>query len=133
MLVYQQSDRRLFFNQAHNQYLQFAAEGGLILLVPLICAAVLFACAAARRLNQDRTPMVWVRAGAVAGLVGVLVQSIWETGLRLPANGMLLAVLCAIAVHEPESDEPASGPLRRQSSAARVPNHFGAPRMMRQR
>ena len=27
MLVYQQSDRRLFFNQAHNHYLQFAAEG----------------------------------------------------------------------------------------------------------
>jgi O-antigen ligase len=103
MLVYQQSDRRLFFNQAHNQYLQFAAEGGLILIVPLICAAVLFARAAARHLSQDRTAMVWVRIGAAAGIVGVLVQSIWETGLRLPANGLLFAVLCAIVIHD---DEP---------------------------
>lgn len=107
MLVYQQSDRRLFFNQAHNHYLQFAAEGGLLLIVPLTCAAVLFARAAARRLRGDRTPIGWVRTGAVAGVVGVLVQSIWETGLRLPANGLLFAVLCAIAIHEQEFDEPA--------------------------
>jgi putative inorganic carbon (HCO3(-)) transporter len=99
MLVYQQSDRRLFFNQAHNQYLQFAAEGGLILIVPLIWAAVLFGRSAARHVRGDRTPMVWVRTGAAAGIIGVLVQSIWETGLRLPANGLLFAALCAIAVH----------------------------------
>jgi O-antigen ligase len=103
MLVYQQSDRRLFFNQAHNQYLQFAAEGGLILIVPLICAAVLFGRAAARRLSQDRTPMVWIRTGAAAGIVGVLVQSVWETGLRLPANGLLFAALCAIVIHEDDA------------------------------
>jgi putative inorganic carbon (HCO3(-)) transporter len=100
MLVYQQSDRGLFFNQAHNQYLQFAAEGGLILIVPLLCAAVLFARAAARRLSRDHAPMVWIRAGAAGGIVGVLVQSIWETGLRLPANGLLFAAICAIVVHD---------------------------------
>jgi O-antigen ligase len=105
MLVYQQSDRRMFFNQAHNQYLQFAAEGGLLVIVPLICATVLFARTAARRLAKDRTAMVWVRTGAAAGIVGVLVQSIWETGLRLPANGLLFAALCAIVIHE---DEPKS-------------------------
>ena len=32
MLVYQKSDRTFFFNQAHNQYLQLAAEGGVLLL-----------------------------------------------------------------------------------------------------
>ena len=107
MLVYQQSDRRMFFNQAHNHYLQFAAEGGLFLIVPLTCAAVLFARAAARRLRSDRTAMVWVRTGAAAGIVGVVVQSIWETGLHLPANGLLFAVLCAIVIHEDEA-KPAS-------------------------
>ncbi len=107
MLVYQQSDRRLFFNQAHNHYLQFAAEGGLFLIVPLTCAAVLFARAVARRLRSDRTPMAWVRLGATAGIVGVLVQSIWETGLHLPANGLLFAALCAVVLHREHS-----GPTR---------------------
>lgn len=100
MLVYQQSDRRMFFNQAHNHYLQFAAEGGLLLVVPLTWAALLFGRAAARRLSRDRTAMVWVRTGAAAGIVAVLVQSMWETGLRLPANGLLFAVLCAIVIHD---------------------------------
>ena len=35
--------------------------------------------------------------GRVAGLRGGLVQSFWETGLRMPANAMLFAVLAAIA------------------------------------
>jgi O-antigen ligase len=32
---YQRADRRLFFNQAHNQLLQLITEGGLILAVPM--------------------------------------------------------------------------------------------------
>jgi O-antigen ligase len=118
MLVYQQSDRRLFFNQAHNQYLQFAAEGGLLLVVPLAIAAALFARAAARNLRRDRSPMVWVRTGALAGIVGVLVQSIWETGLRLPANGLLFAALCAIALHEVDPKTASRNPRAEGSSAS---------------
>lgn len=100
MLVYQRSDRTFFFNQAHDQYLQVAAEGGLLLLLPLGVAAIMFAAAMRRRLLDDRSPMFWIRTGACAGIVGVLVQSVWETGLRLPANGLLFAVLCAIAIHD---------------------------------
>jgi O-antigen ligase len=103
MLVYQQSDRRLFFNQAHNHYLQIAAEGGIALLAPLAVAAIAFASQVVRRLRKDtrsRSTMFWIRAGAAAAIVGALTQSIWETGLRLPANGLLFAALCGIAVHE---------------------------------
>jgi O-antigen ligase len=98
MLVYQKSDRALFFNQAHNQYLQYAAEGGALLLVPLAWAALAFAAAAIRRLQSDASPMFWIRVGAVSGIVGALVQSMWETGLRLPANALLFAVVSAIAI-----------------------------------
>jgi O-antigen ligase len=100
MLAYQQSDRAIFFNQAHNHYLHLAAEGGLLLIVPLGVAAVAFGIRAARRIAHERSPMFWIRTGAAAGIVGALVQSIWETGLRLPANALLFATLCGIAVHE---------------------------------
>jgi O-antigen ligase len=100
MLVYQQGDRRLFFNQAHNHLLQLAVEGGLLLLVPLTAAAVFFARQVYTRLAADRSPMFWIRLGATGGIVGVLVQSLWETALRMPANALLFATIAALAVHD---------------------------------
>ena len=100
MLVYQPGDRTIFFNQAHDQALQFATEGGLMLFVPLTIALLAFAAGVASRLASDRSSMFWLRTGAAAGIVGVFVQSIWETGLLMPANGLLFAVICAIEVHD---------------------------------
>ena len=59
------------------------------------------------------------RAGAVSGLMAVAIQSIWDTGLRTPANGVLFAVIAAIALHEPRAaHEPpaARHPSRRPPS-----------------
>ena len=54
MLVYQKTDRTFFFNQAHNQYLQFATDGGVLLLIPLAFAALAFAATVRRRLRPTR-------------------------------------------------------------------------------
>ena len=102
MLVYQQSDRTYFFNQAHNHYLQLLAEGGLLLAVPALLVLVAFFRLAGRRLAADTTGHFWIRSGAAAGLCAVASQSVWETGLRMPANALLAAVLAAMAVHEPK-------------------------------
>lgn len=99
MLVYQTGDRQLFFNQAHNHYLQLLAEGGLLLAIPALLAAIALALRIRSALLRDRSPRYWLRVGAAAGLCGVAVQSIWETGLRMPANAVLCAALAAIAVH----------------------------------
>ena len=103
MIVYQQSPRVVYFNHAHNEYVQVLAEGGVLLAIPAIVIAVAGAWRIRRRLGADRTPIYWVRAGAVSGLIAVAVQSVWETGLRVPANGMLFAVLAAIALHDHEA------------------------------
>ena len=79
------------------------AEGGLL----LARAGAVIAVAARGRIRpeprRDRTPIYWVRAGAVSGLVAVAVQSLWETGLRVPANALLFALLAAIAMYEQKS------------------------------
>jgi hypothetical protein len=100
MLVYQQSTRLIFFNHAHNEYLQILVEGGLLLALPLAAAACFGLAAALRAVRTDRTPMFWIRAGAVAALAAVAVQSAWDTGLLLPANAVLFAIAGAIAVHD---------------------------------
>lgn len=101
MAVYQRSKPEVIFNQAHNHYLQVAAEGGLLVGIPLWLALSAFLKAAWNRLRADRSPMYFLRAGAASGLAGVAVQSVWETGLTIPANAALAAVLAAIIVHGP--------------------------------
>jgi O-antigen ligase len=101
MLLYQQGSRIFFFNHAHDEYLQLLAEGGVLLAVPAAIAIVSAIFVIASRLRSDRTPIFWIRAGAVAGIVAVAVQGIWDTGLRTPANGVLFAAIAAIAIHEP--------------------------------
>jgi hypothetical protein len=53
-----------------------------------------------KRLSADTSGAYWIRAGAATGLVAVALQSLWETGLVMPANAALAAVLAAIALHE---------------------------------
>ena len=101
MLEYQTVKQRdVFFNEAHNLLLQFVAEGGLLMLVPLVAAIGLFAATARARLS-DRSGVYWMRAAALTGLGAVSVQAFWETGLAMPANAVLFATLAAIVVHEP--------------------------------
>jgi len=101
MAVYQRSKPGVIFNQAHNHYLQVAAEGGVLLALPVFLALAAFTRSAADRLRNDRSGIYWIRAGAAAGLVGVAVQSVWETGLTIPANAALAAVLAAIVISVP--------------------------------
>jgi hypothetical protein len=101
MAIYQRSKPGVIFNQAHNHYLQLAAEGGVLVGLPILLALSALVRATARSLEADRSAIYWIRAGAAAGLVGVAVQSVWETGLTIPANAALAAVLAAIAVHAP--------------------------------
>jgi O-antigen ligase len=102
MLFYQSTGRAYYFNNAHNHFVQLAAEGGLLLAVPIAIALASFVTTAWRRLHSDLSGVFWIRAGAAAGLVGLAVQSLWETGLRLPANAELAAVLGALVVHTPD-------------------------------
>jgi O-antigen ligase len=86
----------VFFNQAHSHYLQVAAEGGLLLLAALAMAAVAFVRLASERVRRDASGLLWIRLGAASGLAAVALQSVWETGLTMPANAALAAVLAAI-------------------------------------
>jgi O-antigen ligase len=105
MLVYQQGSRLFFNNHAHDQYLQILAEGGALVAVPLAVAAFVFAGIVAGQLRADRTAGYWIRAGAATGLVGVLLQSIWEVGLAAPANAVLFAAVCAVAIYRYDEDD----------------------------
>lgn len=100
MLRYQQTNTATLFNQAHNEYLQLVAEGGLLLAAPAFLVVVTWLRLARQRLRQEHRNAVWIRVGAAGGLLGLAVQSVFETGLRMPANALLCAILAAAVVYE---------------------------------
>lgn len=109
MLVFQTGDRTYYFNHAHNHFLQAVAEGGLLMSIPAGIGLVAFVAAARARMGAERTGLLWIRAGAAAGLFAAAIQSLWETGLRIPANAALAAVLAAILTHRPRSSGGSTG------------------------
>jgi len=119
MLVYQQSSRLFFFNHAHNEYLQIIAEGGLLVGIPAAIAVIAAATLMFARLRAEHGSIFWVRAGAISGMVAVAVQSIWDTSLRIPANGALFAVIAAIALHESHISHGSHGEHREHSTGSR--------------
>jgi O-antigen ligase len=113
VLDYQTGDRTKFYLQAHNDYLQIAAEGGLLVGLPVAVALMALGRGIRARLAKgDATGEArWIRVGAVAGLVGIGAQSLFEFSLQMPANLVVFVVLAAIAIHVP---------LRSASHARRV-------------
>jgi O-antigen ligase len=86
------------FNNAHSHYVQVAAEGGLLLVIPAVSA--LMAAVGRRVLHEDRGEMQWARIGAIGGLIGIGVQSVWETSLVMPANAILFGIVAALALYQ---------------------------------
>jgi O-antigen ligase len=101
MLIYQTGDRTAFYEEAHNDYLQVAAEGGVLLAVPVACAIVFGVAEIRRRFREaDAEPVRhWIRIGAVGGLIGIGTQSVVEFTLQMPGTRVLFITLAAIAMH----------------------------------
>jgi len=102
-LLYEATPRAGHLREAHSDYLQLAAEGGLLLGIPILVAIVVFVREVYRRFRDasDEVTVYWVRTGAVTGLVAIALQSIGEFSLQMPGNAALFTVLCAIAIHKP--------------------------------
>jgi O-antigen ligase len=101
-LFYQRHEMAYFFEQAHNDYLQLAAEGGLLVAVPALVCLALFVRDVRRAMRGDRSGTAeWLRAGAVASLIAIAFQETVDFSLQMPGNAALFAVVCAIALHRP--------------------------------
>jgi O-antigen ligase len=99
MLVYQTANPSVHYAEAHSDYVQLVAEGGVTLSAAALVLLVLFVREVRRRFadsTSDETTY-WVRVGAVTGLVAIALQEIGEFSLQMPGNAALLVVLMAIA------------------------------------
>jgi O-antigen ligase len=101
MLFFQTTNREFRVRAAHNDYLQIAADGGLLLVIPAAIAVLAFVFAVRRQLASDNPESVeyWIRVGAVVGMLSMALQSCVDFSLQIPGNAALFCVLGAIALH----------------------------------
>lgn len=100
MLFYQLRNPGVHLAQAHNDYLQLLAEGGLLVAIPAAITIVLLARAIQRNLRAARGQArgYWIRAGAAVGLLAIAVQEVFEFSLQIPADALLCCTLAAVAL-----------------------------------
>jgi O-antigen ligase len=110
-LFYQQHELTHFFAQTHNDYIQIAAEGGLLLTLPALVCLGIFIRDVRNAMGEKRGSITWwLRAGAVTALLAIACQETVEFSLQMPGNAALFAIVCAIALHRPQAgDERESG------------------------
>jgi O-antigen ligase len=96
----------MLWRHVHDDYLEVVAETGLPGGLVLVVALVLFFRLAFRRLRERlRHEEGWIQLGAAVGCVGLLVHSLVDFNLRIPANAAWFVACLAIAVHPRSSLE----------------------------
>ena len=100
MLFYQQRNPGVHLAQAHNDYLQVLAEGGLLVVIPATLAVMLLALVIRRNLRAARPEArgYWTRTGAAVGLLAIAVQEVFEFSFQIPADALLFCTLAAVAL-----------------------------------
>jgi O-antigen ligase len=104
MLKYQTVKDSFRYIEAHNDYLQLAAEGGFLVGIPATLFAIVLMLTIYRRFQEglDDTRTYWLRVGAVAGICAIAVQSVTEFTLQMSGAFAMFATLLAIAIHRPQ-------------------------------
>jgi O-antigen ligase len=83
--------------QAHNDYLELIADGGLVGVSLLIWFTVLAAKSAHRCLRYGDSARRAVCLGALTGILGIAIHSLVDFGLHVTVNATIFVILIVIA------------------------------------
>ncbi len=86
--------------EAHNDYLELAANGGLVAVALVLWFAVVVSRKAARNLRSSNKIKKVYCFGAMIGIVGVAFHSLVDFGLHIPVNIFILFALIVVATSQ---------------------------------
>jgi O-antigen ligase len=99
----------LFVNHAHNDYVEYLFEGGLIAAVVILLFLVMYVRAWPRLLKLPRWgTLSFMQAGAGLGLLLMALHGLTEYNWHIPANAIYFALMAGVFFHRGETTpEPA--------------------------
>jgi hypothetical protein len=87
----------MIMDHAHNDYLEFLSEVGLIGFIPWLAFFLLFLASSVRALLTRRSRYsIFLGASGLAAIVALLVHSLADFNLQIPANAMLLFLIMGL-------------------------------------
>lgn len=87
------------FDHAHNDYIQFWVEYGLIGSLPLLAFALIALFYTFKALRNQQSPYrSGIGFGAMMAIIAIMIHSFTDFNLQIPANAMTFTLVCAIAV-----------------------------------
>ncbi|MGB5619085.1 MAG: O-antigen ligase family protein, partial [Desulfobacterales bacterium] len=89
------------YYMAHNDYLHFISETGLPVLVIMGWLTIVVYRFGFKKLAHPSRLVRGSTLGALAGISAILLYSVSDFNLHIPANAVLFSVLAAIAVSQP--------------------------------
>ena len=117
------ADIPLFVNHAHNDYLEWLFEGGLLAAGLLLLLLALYLRRCFHIVREESWPRErYLRIGAAIGILLILLHGLVEYNLRIPANAIFFAFLAGLLfapVTAPRHTE--AGPRKREGRPATPP------------
>ncbi len=87
--------------QAHNDYLEYVASGGIIAIILGIWFFFRFFLLVKKRFNEPSTCFKnAAHLGAICGITAVALHSLFDFGLQILANLLFFAAMLVIAIHQ---------------------------------
>ena len=91
-----------FVNEAHNDYLQLLSEMGLLGFATMVWFLIVLYRGALRKIRNWMSEVTGAATLACTlGFTGILVHSLFDFNLQVPANAALFYVLCTLAAAPP--------------------------------
>lgn len=110
---FQPDDIPLFVNHAHNDYIEYLFEGGLVAALVIVLFLVLYVRAWPRLLRLPRWgTLSYMQAGAGLGVLLLALHGLTDYNWHIPANAIYFALLAGVFFHRGETETAPAGSPR---------------------
>lgn len=97
-LLYHDPGVFLYYSHAHNDYMELLVDYGPLGVIPFVMIVLLSLRAAVLSQTQRQDPLLrGIGFAAMMGIISLLLHSLLDFNLQIPANAMTFTLLCAMA------------------------------------